>query len=612
MTRLVVVEGPQRGASFDVQSGAAIGRSRTCAVRLQGRHISRVHARIEARGAGFVIIDDDSRNGVFVNGQKIKEHVLKKDDEIEIGEHILVFEPSFDIDVSPSAPPKAEAAADKKARGRPGTAILDSVVDPFAESTLENFKAVIQAARPTVAIEDEKEMGRALLDRLMGATGAKRGFVMLGDDRGRMKPLAKSISGDDAEFYVSNVVHHQVSRERRAIIAIDVVRGGSQAGKARSILCAPLLLGEQYTGFVYLDGPAEGTPPAACFSRAHLVFAAGVCAWAAPVLAGARRTARARQTMRAILKRLEAETPIIAGEGPMKEAVDRIDALAAADAPVLIVGELGTGKELTARALHLRGPRGAAAFTALHCAALPPATVSDALFGGEKGTGVVEATRGGTVYLAEVGALSDELQMKLAGLLEEQTAAARIEARILAGSSQPLDGKLRPELLSRFAATLQLPPLRTRKGDIPLLVAHFVRAIGGRDVELAQDCVSPDVLEFLERYSWPGNVGELRNAVERMLLAAGVKKVGSEHIPFDLTAGDLLARLRRVVKGEGTPKAMVGDLEKAVLEEALRRVGGNKASAADLLGLTQTALAQKIRAHRLVPDESTEATKPAK
>ncbi len=282
MPQVVLVEGPGRGKVFEVDGGAAFGRGRECAVRLEGRHLSRVHARVERRADGLYLLDADSRNGIFVNGRKVKEHLLGRDDEIEVGEFVLVFDPSFD----------PRAGIPERANRTVAT-ILETLAAPFAEpvpdselrSAFERLQLVLETAGLLQAIDDERGAARALLERVLSQVRATRGFVMLVDANGRPAPAAKSAPPGEDEFHVSNVLHHHVSREHRALIGYDVARGGPNAGKAIAILCAPLVARDRYLGFLYLDGPRETTT----FRRADLHFAAALASAAATVLRLLRR-----------------------------------------------------------------------------------------------------------------------------------------------------------------------------------------------------------------------------------------------------------------------------------------------------------------------------------
>lgn len=284
MSKLVLVEGPGRGATYDVDSGATIGRSRSCTVRLEGRHMSRVHARVEKRSDGLYIVDAESRNGVFVSGHKILEHLLKPDDEIEIGEFVLVFDPTFD---------PAKGIPERK--DRTVAMVIETMADPRVEqiaeadlrSTCEKLQFVVETISLLHAIDDPKGIMKALLERTLVQIRAPRGFVMMADDGGKPLPIAKTAPEGQDEFYVSSVLYHQVSRERKSVLGYDVARQGPAAGKPLSILCVPLVARDRYLGFLYLDGPRESTT----FSRGDLRFVSTLARAASAVFAGLRKVA---------------------------------------------------------------------------------------------------------------------------------------------------------------------------------------------------------------------------------------------------------------------------------------------------------------------------------
>jgi hypothetical protein len=272
MSKFFVIEGPLRGKTFEVSELASIGRGETCAVRLEGRHVSRIHARLERRPDGMLIKDNGSRNGIFVNGQNVREAILRPDDQVEIGEHVLVFDATKDPEKIPRA------------------AAIDSVADPFAPGEPdERLQKLLGVAASLVSQDDEKEIAKSLLEALMLAISAERGFVMVMDGSGQLKPAARRAPAGDEEFYLSNVLHHQVSKERRAVIATDVIRRQPNEGKGIGILCAPLATKSGYLGLVYLDARiAEGeTKPR--FKSADLRFASALAIFAATRLGQLRR-----------------------------------------------------------------------------------------------------------------------------------------------------------------------------------------------------------------------------------------------------------------------------------------------------------------------------------
>lgn len=272
MSKFFVIEGPLRGKTFEISELASIGRGEACAVRLEGRHVSRIHARLERRPDGTLIKDNGSRNGIFVNGQSVREAILRPDDQVEIGEHVLVFDPTRDPEKLPRA------------------AAIDSVADPFAPGEPdERLQKLLGVAAGLVAQDDEKEIARSLLEALMLAISAERGFVMIMDASGQLKPAARRAPAGDEEFYLSNVLHHQVSKERRAVIATDVIRRQPNEGKVIGILCAPLATKSGYLGLAYLDArlPDGETKPR--FKSADLRFASALAIFAATRLSQLRR-----------------------------------------------------------------------------------------------------------------------------------------------------------------------------------------------------------------------------------------------------------------------------------------------------------------------------------
>ena len=276
MTKIYVLEGPLRGKTFEVTELASIGRGEACAVRLDGHHISRIHARLEKSGDAMTIKDNASRNGIFVNGRSVKEAPLRPNDQIEIGEHLLVFEPAGDPEQLP----------------RLGAAVLETVADPFAPGEPdERLQRLLGVAASIAAMETEKEIAQNLLEALMLAISAHRGFVMLQDPKGELKPAARKVPAGDEEFALSNILQAPLAKQRRALIATDVRRTQPNEGKRVGILAAPLATKAGVFGLAYLDvalGEGETRPS---FRTADLRFAAALAAFAATRIAQLRRIA---------------------------------------------------------------------------------------------------------------------------------------------------------------------------------------------------------------------------------------------------------------------------------------------------------------------------------
>jgi DNA-binding NtrC family response regulator len=313
------------------------------------------------------------------------------------------------------------------------------------------------------------------------------------------------------------------------------------------------------------------------------------------------------ERLRAVLKRQQV-APHIVGQSPaMLEVFRLIQRLGPSDKPILIQGESGTGKELVARALHQASPLADRPNVVINCAALPETLLESELFGHERGAvtgaisskpGLFEVANDGTLLIDEIGELAGELQAKLFRVLEDgairrvgSVKQRRVNVRLLASTSHDLReevdaGRFREDLYYRInALTITLPPLRERKGDMPLLVDHFV----GPNWQ-----VDDDVIPMLERYSWPGNVRQLANAVERAKILAERDRVSVENLPPEIVAS--------VRSHEGTPNFADLDLDtlnKMHIAETFRRHDGNKARTARALGIGRRTLYRLLEKYEI-------------
>jgi DNA-binding NtrC family response regulator len=299
----------------------------------------------------------------------------------------------------------------------------------------------------------------------------------------------------------------------------------------------------------------------------------------------------------------------------MQRLFSTIERVARGESAVLVVGESGTGKELVARAIHAFGPRHAAPFVDVNCAAIPATLIESELFGHEKGafTGALAARKGrielaakGTLFLDEIGEMPLELQPKLLRFLQERrfyrvggNSQVPLDVRVLAATNRDIDAEVRAkrfreDLYFRLAVVrVDVPPLRDRPEDVRPLVAHILR-LKGRPPERIDEAA----LRVLESYSWPGNVRELENVIEQALLESEEGAIERRHLPPRVT--DAVTRENPPIAsgaraGAGAPKNLDLDTnERQLIEEALRRTDGNKSKAADLLGITRRRLYSRM------------------
>jgi DNA-binding NtrC family response regulator len=306
---------------------------------------------------------------------------------------------------------------------------------------------------------------------------------------------------------------------------------------------------------------------------------------------------------------------IISHSPLMEEVFQIIRQTAPTAATVLLTGESGTGKEMVAHAIHRLSARASGPFVAVHCAALSPTLLESELFGHEKGafTGAVERRRGrfeladgGTLFLDEISDIDAATQIKLLRVLEERRfervgghRTIETDIRLISATNRDLkkfveEGRFRSDLYFRLdVVNINLPPLRERIGDVPLLCQHFLEQLSAQNNRRIEG-FTPDSLNILSAYSWPGNVRELRNTVEKMVVLARSTK---------LTARDVPANIRQAVAGtagggERAASAAGGSLdqiERATILAALQRAGGNKTKAAGELGISRRTLHRKLR-----------------
>jgi len=306
------------------------------------------------------------------------------------------------------------------------------------------------------------------------------------------------------------------------------------------------------------------------------------------------------------------------GTAPEFRALLRSAQIAAAtDVTVLLLGESGTGKELLARAMHDESLRHTAPFVTINCAALPETLAESELFGHRKGAftgavnnnpGRIRSAEGGTLFLDEVGELPLNIQAKLLRFLESgecqaigETTVVTTNVRVIAATHRDLyeqvqRGEFREDLYYRLnVVPLELPPLRRRSSDIPLLLSHLIDEIASR-YELEAPCFSDEAQTILRGYRWPGNVRELRNFCERMVVLLS----GREILP-----GNLPREMQKAAVERTNPFALpdsglsLEDLEQSLIRQALEKTNGNRSRAARLLGLSRDTLLYRLKKYAI-------------
>jgi transcriptional regulator with GAF, ATPase, and Fis domain len=592
--RLVVLSGSLSGQTFPLGAEAfAVGRQGGSTLQVLDLAASRQHCRIEPVADGFLVRDLGSRQGTFVNGRPVREHLLAEGDLVAVGEALLLFQVG-----------EGEAAGG------------ESEPLPLAHEGLEgrDFQVLLRIAAALQAPRSTAELARALLAEILTALPGDRAALLLAD-RGGVEITGSFIldrRGSAAPFAVSGTVARRTLKEGVALLAEDVLLEETLAGaeslrgeRIRSLLAAPLAHHGRILGLLYVDTREPG--PAFAERHLHLLVALGGLAVGA--LAHVRQMEWLEEENRRLAESLAHD---MVGESPrMKEVYRLLGRAAAAGSTVLLRGEGGTGKELAARALHQGSPRAGLPFVAVNCATLSETLLESELFGHEKGafTGAVarkigkaEAADGGTLFLDEIGEIPLPLQAKLLRFLQEReierlggTRPIPVDVRVVAATNRDLEkaireGTFREDLYYRLnVITLHLPPLRERREDVPLLASHFA-ALTSRRLGRPLAGFTPEARACLLRYDWPGNVRELANAVERALVLGDGAQIRPEDLPETVLESTAVPEVRL-----GRFHESVQETKKQLIRAAVAEAGGNITKAATLLGLQPTYLHRLLR-----------------
>ena len=323
-----------------------------------------------------------------------------------------------------------------------------------------------------------------------------------------------------------------------------------------------------------------------------------------------RRARKEVALLKENLKEIFPKTELIGKSPAMRRVAEMIETVAATDSTVLITGESGTGKEVVARAIHAASPRRLMPMVTIHCGALTETLLESELFGHERGAftgaqfrkkGKFEIAEGGTVFLDEIGDISLKTQTDLLRVLQEKeivrvgsTQPVHVDFRAIAATNKDLQtlvqaGSFRADLFYRLhVVTIDMPPLRDRREDIPLLVEYFIGKLCASMNRPEPPQVAPEALDQLIRYNWPGNVRELENAVERALVIGRGRELRPPDFSFQLQAAVAPATGRSLE-----------DVERAHVAYIWSQSGGNHSAAARTLGIDRTTLYKKLKRYGL-------------
>jgi two-component system, NtrC family, response regulator HydG len=569
---LIVVNGPLAGARHTLSQGEIlIGRAPNSKLVLSEAEVGWRHCQIRQQGERFLVIDLRTSIGTYVNGMRSAERWLEDRDQIGIGKTILMFRSGQGGPDAPAASPAAE----------PKPVLL------AACSLVFLFRAL--------AASMGDAQSRLLQNQILRLVGdlipVQEGTLLLGTTCGELSDRYR----ERATQYKSDF----------SLAIPRVCEEGAFDDSATGTVGVPLYLAGALGGALLIHVVSSETRHLTAYLETLTAVAS-----LASIGFEANHEVETLKAENALLQEQIGTNTGIVGESPIiRRLLELVERVAPRDTTVLITGESGTGKELVARALHQKSPRRDRPFIAVNCAALSETLFESELFGHEKGsfTGAIslkkgrfELAQGGTIFLDEVGELAQGLQAKLLRVLQQRefervggTHPHPLDIRVVAATNRDLtsdvsEGKFREDLYHRLnVVTLESPPLRDRKEDIPQLAQYFLARYAERCKRHVRG-LSPEAQEMLTQYAWPGNVRELENAMER----AVVMGVSEWVLPEDLPDTLLEAAPR---DSETKYHRSVGQAKREAIIDAYVQGKGDYKQAAVLLGLHPNYLLRLVR-----------------
>jgi len=608
--RLAAIAGKLKGAIFAINEDAlVIGRETAANLCIADASVSRRHSKIEKKDDGFVITDLESLNGTFINDVPVKSRRLEHGDRVRIGDSQFLFLTHDGEATSKSSDVRLDEAH----------VVSGSTVQIRFDDALylmaRDLSALMKVSTTINSIRGLDDLLQRLLELLFEVVPAQRGAILLTNEGSFETSLVFGLDrarGKDQAVTVSRTIVQQVLRDGVALLANDGASESELATeslistRAHSVMCVPLILFDRKLGVLYLDT----TLPRDQFNRDHLQLVAAIAGIAAVAIENARQFEWLETENERLLADVNIEHNMVGEGAAMQRVYHFISKVAPTDSTVLICGESGTGKELAARAMHRNSKRAQKPFMAVNCAALNESLLESELFGHEKGSftgafaqkkGRLEVADGGTVFLDEIGELTQPLQVKLLRVLQERefervggTVTIKVDLRVIAATNKNLEeaieaGEFRQDLYYRLnVVSLEMPALRDRREDIMLLANYFADKYGTRCNRKLKG-FSPEARACLTSYDWPGNVRELENAIERSVVLGTTDLILPEDLPEAVLESEL--------SSTSTLKyhEAVTQTKKQIILRAIEEAKGSYTEAARLLGVHPNYLHRLIR-----------------
>ncbi len=635
MLRIRVTSGESRGVErrLDADGGVlTLGRGPECALRLTEAHVSTRHGRIEARGGAYFYKDLLSTNGSCLR-RGAEEWVLDASQaeglELRDGDLLLLGDRETPVILTLSI----DEDEDEERRDVLAVRRLVELPRLTQQISQEPGRVAVLYRISQQIVRGGLDLGevlaataQAILELLPRSTHLA---IFLREETQFVQALGLAVGPKPGalepapELRLSRALQRRVLAEKAAVLASNAAEefsGSHSIARANilSTVCVPLWDEQEIIGIVQVDNRNV----VGSFRESDLEVLTVLASQLSLAVRNARLYSRVRRAEEAargeagFLKRQDRQQRrLIVGESAaMRRVMELVERVKDTPVPVCILGETGTGKELIARAVHDQGNRRERLFVAQNMAALPENLLESELFGHKRGAftgaerdkkGLFELADGGTIFLDEIGELSPALQAKLLRVLQEgeirPVGAARaqsVDVRVISATHRDLEaeveaGRFRQDLYYRLMVfPIRLPPLRERSDDIDAL-ARFFLARYSLELKRPEPAMSPAAQDVLRGYSWPGNIRELENEVQRLVIyGTDGGLVLPEHLSVRVRQTG--ATLEKLEPRRGTLKEMVAEVERVLIGRTLEETGGNKTQAAKVLGLTREGLHKKI------------------
>ena len=622
--RLAAIAGPMGNAVIELEGQeVTIGRGTANLVSIADPALSRQHCVITRSKDDYLIRDLGSRHGTLVNGVPVTQQALQHGDQITVGGSVFAFLVMED-EVRNRAQAELE---DSELHGK--TTVLkeqdlaylqhDKVTEEPAPGSrvARDLNALLTISKHISKLRESEALAWELLGMIFDVIPADRGAFLAFD--GTIEQVNWSVAWDHRRgpgypVRVSRTVATRVIRGKSGLMINDVAENAELRKSSAfsgiqvyALLCVPVVINQKLGGVIYVDTQN----PKVHFDLDHLQMLTAIGGLASLALDNIYYLEGLKRENQELRTQITAEHNMVGSSPRMREIFELIRRVAPTDSTVLVQGESGTGKELVAHAIHANSQRAGGPFIPINCAAIAENLLESELFGHEKGAftgavaqkkGRIEMAEGGTLFLDEIGELALPLQAKLLRVLQERefervggTRSIKIDLRLVAATNQNLEsmvqaGKFRKDLFYRLnVVSMNVPPLRDRREDIPVLAEHFI-AKAARKCNTHLKSLPEETKVCLSQYDWPGNVRELENAIERALVLGSTSSILVEDLPEAVSESAAPAGVP-VTKYAGAMK----DTKRQVILQALQEARGDYIEAAKTLGLHPNSLLRLIR-----------------